>query len=185
MTAAGEPGCGTLGRMSTEDPGALEAARRQAEKALEPDRPAKATRMLTYLLEDLVPIPGTKYRVGIDPLLSLIPWAGTATGAIFGTALMFDAVRLKMPLPVLARMFLNWIIDWLVGLIPYAGALLDFAWRSNNKNLKLLNRTIADRGQVRDASVGYWIAVAGIIVAMFALILLVPIVLITLLVTRG
>ena len=60
MTAAGEPGCGTLGRMSTEDPGALEAARRQAEKALEPDRPAKATRMLTYLLEDLVPIPGTR-----------------------------------------------------------------------------------------------------------------------------
>lgn len=141
--------------------------------------------MLTYLLEDLVPIPGTKFRVGIDPLLSLIPWAGTATGAVFGSALMFDAVRLKMPLPVLTRMFGNWIIDWLVGLIPYAGPLLDFAWRSNNKNLKLLNRTIADRKQVRDASIGYWIAVAAILVSMIALILLVPILFIALLLTRG
>ena len=168
---------------SPTDP--IAAAREEAERALATERPAKATRMLTYVLEDLVPIPGTKYRVGIDPLLSLVPWAGTATGAVFGTVLVFDAIRLKAPIPVLARMLGNWVIDWAVGLLPWAGALLDAAWRSNNKNLKLLNRTIDNRQQVHQASVSYWIAVAAILTCMVLLTIAVPVALIVWLVSRG
>ena len=52
--------------------------------------------------------------------------------------------------------------------------MLDAAWRSNLKNLKLLNRTIDDRAQVRDASVKYWISVVAILASMVGLILLVP-----------
>ncbi|MCA9091787.1 MAG: hypothetical protein KDA90_24520, partial [Planctomycetaceae bacterium] len=54
------------------------------------------------------------------------------------------------------------------------GPFLDAAWRSNLKNLRLLNRTIDDRAQVRDASVRYWIAVVAILASMVGLILLVP-----------
>ncbi|MFT3889122.1 MAG: DUF4112 domain-containing protein [Arachnia sp.] len=160
--------------MDPQPTDALAAAQRQAEAELAPDRPAKATRALTYLLEDLVPIPGTKQRVGVDPLLSLIPGAGTVTGAVVGSVLLFDAARLRMPIPVLARMLGNWAIDWLVGLVPFVGPFLDAAWRSNAKNLKLLNRTIEDRGQVHRASVRYWITVGAILAVMVAVILLVP-----------
>ena len=41
---------------------ALASARRQAELEIAKDRPAKATRALTYVLEELVPIPGTTQR---------------------------------------------------------------------------------------------------------------------------
>lgn len=163
----------------------MRAAQEQVASALALPQPARLTRFLTHVLEDLVPIPGTKLRVGIDPVLSLVPWAGTAVGSIFGAALLFDAARLRMPLAVLARMFGNWLIDWLVGLLPYAGPFLDAAWRSNNKNLKLLNRTIADREQVRHASVLYWVALASILAAMLALILAGPLILIWVLVGRG
>ena len=171
--------------MTGEEKSSISEAQQRIDAALAADAPAKTTRALTHLLEDLVPIPGTKYRVGIDPLLSFIPWAGTAAGALFGTAVMFDAIRLRAPVPVLVRMLGNWVIDWLVGLIPYAGVLLDWAWRSNSKNLKLLNRTIADRKQVHDATVLYWITVAAIVFCMIALTFLVPILLIVFIVTRG
>lgn len=171
--------------MTGKELASLEEARAKAEAALAHERPAKTTRALTYVLEDLIPIPGTKARVGIDPILSLIPWAGTVTGAVFGSALMFDAIRLKAPVPVLVRMLGNWTFDWLIGMIPYAGALLDAAWRSNSKNLALLNRTIADRQQVRDATIAYWISVAAILLVMTLLAIMVPAVLIVLLITRG
>jgi len=45
---------------------ALASARRQAELEIAKDRPAKATRALTYVLEELVPIPGTTFRLGVD-----------------------------------------------------------------------------------------------------------------------
>lgn len=164
--------------MSNEQLPALQAAQEQVKRALEDQRPAKLTRTMTWLMEDLVPIPGTKWRVGLDPVLSFIPAAGTFTGGAFGAALIIDAIRLRMPIPVLARMLGNWSVDWLVGLIPFVGPFLDAAWRSNNKNLKLLNRTIDNRQQVHDASVTYWITAAAILVSMVLVIIAVPVALI-------
>ena len=84
---------------------------------------------------------------------------------------IIDAIRLRAPLPVLARMGANYLIDWLIGLIPIVGALGDVAYRSNRRNLRLLNRTIADREQVRKASVQYWIAAAAILVGVLVVAL--------------
>lgn len=171
--------------MAEEENSPLETARVQAEAALAAERPAKLSRTLSHILDDLVGIPGTPVRIGVDPLLTLIPWAGTASGAIMGSALMIDAVRLRMPVPVLARMLGNWTIDWLVGMVPYAGVVMDALWRSNVKNLKLVNRTIDDRAQVYDASVAYWIAAVAILVSMVVLLVAVPALLTVWLVTRS
>lgn len=129
-----------------------------------PARPAQLTRFMTTLLDDAVPIPGTRFRFGIDPFLSLVPGVGTSVGTIFGVVVMVDAIRLRAPIPVLARMGGNYLIDWLLGLIPVVGALGDAAWRANRRNLKLLNRTIRDREQVRRASLMYWVAAGSILV---------------------
>lgn len=78
----------------------LKAARDKAKQDLDglPSKsPAKLTRTLSYVLDDLIPIPGTKIRVGVDPLLSLTPWAGTAIGGALGSAIVFDAIRLRAP----------------------------------------------------------------------------------------
>lgn len=167
------------------DGDALERARLQGQAELRKDRPARATRTLTWMLEDLVPIPGTRFRFGLDPVLSVVPWAGAVVGSVFGAALLVDALRLRMPLPVLARMLGNWGLDALLGMIPYAGPLFDLAWRSNRKNLALLNRTIDNREQVREASVLYWIVAVTSVVGVITLAVLTPLLLLAWLASLG
>lgn len=156
----------------------LKAARQKAKGDLgdlPAESPAKLTRTMSYLLDDLVPIPGTKLRFGIDPILSLVPWAGSSVGAAFGVAIMVDAIRLRAPVPVVARMGANSLLDWLLGLIPYVGPLFDAAFRSNKKNLKLLNRTIENRDLVRKASVRYWLGVVALVAVVLGIIITIPI----------
>lgn len=159
----------------------LKAARDKAKQDLDglPNQsPAKLTRTLSYVLDDLIPIPGTKIRVGVDPLLSLAPWAGTAIGGALGSAIVFDAIRLRAPVSVIARMGANALLDWLLGLIPFVGAFFDAAFRANRMNLKLLNRTIENRELVRQASVRYWVSVAGLVALLLSITVAVPILLI-------
>lgn len=154
--------------MADDDPG-IERAREELRAAL-PAEPAKLTRLLAHVLDDAVRVPGTEIRVGLDPLLSLVPWGGTTVGALFGTVMMVDAVRLRTPLPVLARMGVNYLIDWAIGLVPYLGALGDVAWRANRRNLALVNRVIADREQVRRATVRYFLAAGAVVVGLVVLV---------------
>lgn len=137
--------------------------------------PARLTKAFSYLLDDLVQVPGTSVRVGVDPLLSLVPWAGTAVGAAFGGVVLLDAIRLRAPVPVLARMVGNSLLDWLLGMVPFIGAFFDVAFRANKKNLRLLNRTIENRELVRQASVRYWIAAAALVTLVVAVIVAIPI----------
>lgn len=130
---------------------------------------------MAWVLDDLVGVPGTKARFGVDPLLSIIPVAGTAVGAAMGSVILYDAVRLRAPISVLARMVGNYVIDWALGLPPFLGAFLDAAYRSNHKNFQLLERTIADRDQVRKASTWYWASVAILAVVVVSIFLAVPV----------
>lgn len=120
-------------------------------------------------------MPGTKVRVGVDPLLSLVPWAGTAVGGVFGGAILLDAIRLRAPVSVIARMGANTIVDWLLGMVPFVGAVFDAAFRANKKNLKLLNRSIENRELVRQASVKYWVGVAALVALLISIIVAIPI----------
>ena len=133
------------------------------------------TRAFSYVLDDLVQVPGTQVRIGVDPLLSLIPWAGTAVGAAFGGVVLIDAIRLRAPVPVVARMVGNSVIDWLLGMVPFVGALFDVTFRANKKNLRLLNRTIENRELVKKASLRYWIAVGGLILLVMAVMIAIPV----------
>ena len=162
---------------SSTDP-ALKAQRGLAREAIEAEKlptTAKLTRSFSYVLDDLVQIPGTKIRVGVDPILSLVPWAGTAVGAAFGGVVLIDAIRLRAPVPVVARMVGNSILDWLLGLVPFVGAFFDITFRANKKNLNLLHRTIENRELVKRASVKYWIAVGALVAVVLALLIAIPI----------
>ncbi len=130
---------------------------------------------MAWILDDLIPVPGTKARFGVDPLLSLVPFAGTAVGAAMGSVILVDAVRLRAPVSVMVRMVGNYVFDWLLGLIPFLGAFLDAAYRSNHKNFKLLERTIVDKEQVRRTTFWYWIGIVALVVIVIATILAVPI----------
>jgi Domain of unknown function (DUF4112) len=85
-------------------------------------------------------IPGTQITFGIDPLLGLFPGLGDLVSPVFSVFLLWHGARLRVPRIVLARMVLNVIIDSVVGAVPVAGDLFDFAWKANAWNLALIEK---------------------------------------------
>lgn len=120
--------------------------------------------MLAVVLDDLIRVPGTKAGVGLDGLLGLIPGIGDASMTTIAGLILADAIRNRVPLPVLARMGLNLGIDALLGMVPVVGDLADFAHRANRKNMRLLQQTVADREQTKAHAVVYLTVAIGLVV---------------------
>jgi uncharacterized protein DUF4112 len=85
-------------------------------------------------------VPGTRFTFGIDPIIGLIPGIGDLASPILTVLIVWQAAAMRVPRVVLVRMVLNALIDALVGTIPVAGDLFDFAWKANDWNLALLER---------------------------------------------
>ena len=92
------------------------------------------------LLEGLFTIPGTNQKVGLDVLLDLIPVGGSAIAAVMGSYLAWEARNLGMPKHAYLRIAGNIGVDALLGAIPLIGAVPDFFFRSNTRNLKIIKR---------------------------------------------
>lgn len=93
---------------------------------------------LEHLLEGLFVVPGIRRRVGLDVILDLLPIAGDTVGALLGAYMVWEARNLGMSRLQIARMLGNVGADWLLGLIPFVGAIPDFFFRSNTRNLKII-----------------------------------------------
>lgn len=95
---------------------------------------------LEKLLERSFVIPGTKMPVGFDAIAGLIPVLGDVITAGMGAFLVWEARNLGMPKWKLWRMAGNVGIDMAVGAVPFAGDVLDFLFRSNTRNLRIIKR---------------------------------------------
>lgn len=95
---------------------------------------------LEKLLEGLFVIPGINRRVGLDVILDLLPVAGDTIGALLGAYMVWEARNLGMSKTQMARMMGNVGFDWMLGLIPFVGAVPDFFFRSNSRNLRIIHR---------------------------------------------
>ena len=90
------------------------------------------------LLESRFTIPGTQFKFGIDPLLNFIPIIGSYSGLILGFVFIILAHRQGVSGKVKVLMFRNLITDFLLGLLPVVGYVTDFYYKSNLKNMRLL-----------------------------------------------
>jgi hypothetical protein len=100
----------------------------------------KRIEALEHLLEGLITIPGTNQRVGLDVILDIIPVGGSVIAAAMGSYLAWEARNLGMSRLTIVRMAGNIGIDALLGAIPLVGAIPDFFFRSNTRNLKIIKR---------------------------------------------
>jgi hypothetical protein len=116
-------------------------------------------RTLARLLDSAIRIPGTNMRIGLDPILGLVPGLGDVAGAAFAGYLVLVAARTGVSRAVLVRMLLNVALDTFVGAVPVAGDLFDAAWRSNSRNVALLERYLDDPRRVRTSSRALVVAV--------------------------
>src|SRR4249919_194275 len=92
------------------------------------------------LLEGLFTIPGLNRKIGLDVILDLVPVAGDVAAAALGSYMVWEARNLGMSKAQMAKMAGNVGFDFLLGLIPFVGAVPDFFFRSNSRNLKIIKR---------------------------------------------
>jgi hypothetical protein len=115
-------------------------------------------RRVARTLDSAVPVPGTSFRFGLDPILGLIPGVGDLVSPLFTLGILFQARDLGIPRVVQLRMIFNVAIDVLTGFIPLIGDLFDFAWKANNRNMALLERHVDEE---HAPSPGDWAFVVG------------------------
>jgi hypothetical protein len=102
-----------------------------------------------WLLDNSIAIPGTRWRIGLDPLFGLIPGLGDLVGAAFSGWILLQAERLGAGRPTLLRMLWNVVVETVIGAIPVLGDIFDAAWKANAKNVVLLERHLATPGLQR------------------------------------
>jgi hypothetical protein len=134
--------------------------------------PVKRTRLehlssLANLLDNSIPVPGTRMRVGLDAIIGLIPGIGDAVGGAASAYIIFQAARLGAPVAVLLRMLLNVGIEVVLGVIPFIGDLFDAGWKANLRNIALLRRTVEARGEAGRSSAA---VVIGVGIALLLLV---------------
>lgn len=103
----------------------------------------KRVRVLGKLLDNSITVPGTGWKIGLDPIIGLIPGVGDLVGAVLSGYIILEAARAEVPTLTLARMLVNVGIDTLVGAVPALGDVFDAAWKANTKNVALLERHLS------------------------------------------
>ncbi|ELZ89157.1 DUF4112 domain-containing protein [Haloferax sulfurifontis] len=101
-------------------------------------------RAVSFYLDEAFEIPGTNYRVGLDPILGLVPGIGDATASALSAYILVEAAMLGVPRATLARMLGNVVLDATVGSLPLVGDVFDAAWKANARNVRLLETRYDD-----------------------------------------
>jgi hypothetical protein len=94
---------------------------------------------LAWLLDSAIQIPGTRFRVGLDAIVGLVPGFGDIVGVLLSSYIVREAARAGAPTSVLLHMAWNVAVEGVVGMIPFAGDVFDAAWKANQRNVALLD----------------------------------------------
>ncbi|MDX2228655.1 MAG: DUF4112 domain-containing protein [Leptolyngbyaceae cyanobacterium bins.349] len=129
-------------------------------------------RTMAHLLDNALAIPGTKFRVGIDPLLSLFPGAGDWLSTLISAYIVLESLRFGLPRQILLKMMSNLFLDAAGGTIPVAGDLFDVTWKANHRNLMLLEAHLQDPLPQRPADRGFVILMVLLVIALLTAVTL-------------
>ena len=131
---------------------------------------------LAWWLDDAIRIPGTNYRIGWDGVIGLIPGVGDLIGAACSSYIINKAAGMGLPASALLRMAMNVAVELLVGVVPVLGDTFDLMWKSNQRNMSIIERYLQDpRAATRKNRLVLSAVTAGIVsvlVMLFALALL-------------
>jgi hypothetical protein len=112
-----------------------------------PSHPSiERARKMATLLDTSFEVPFTRIKIGLDPLLGMLPVGGDAISALMAAYIVWVAIELGLPQPVIYRLAANVILDSLIGLVPVVGDVADAFWKSNQRNLKILEEAYEKHG---------------------------------------
>ena len=121
-----------------------------AIKAAGPTRADSIARItvLAHFLDNAIPIPGTRRRIGFDALIGLVPGVGDAVSALLSSYIVWEAHQLGLPRWKIARMMANVGVDTVVGAVPLVGDLFDVAFKANARNLRIITSDLERNGRM-------------------------------------
>ena len=95
-------------------------------------------KLLSKRLDEIITIPGTKYKIGSDPIIGFIPVIGDLIGSVLSAYIVYSGSKMGLPSNIVAKMGLNVLLDFVIGTIPIIGDFFDMGWKANKKNIKLI-----------------------------------------------
>lgn len=138
----------------------------RAQRIVYPENPRyRRIRSLSVLMDQSIVLPNG-YRIGLDPILGLVPGLGDVVGTLISSYLVYESARLGVRTKVLARMVGNIALEMLAGAFPILGDLFDAFWKANMRNLRLLEEHYHPSLRERSARqiMGWMIVVASVLV---------------------
>jgi len=126
---------------------------------------------LVRVLDDGLKIPGTDFGIGIDGIVgAILPGVGDFVTGSGSLALIYLALKEKVPTVALARMVLNIAIDTLGGALPIIGDIFDVFWKSNRKNLDIIEK-YRDDPDAKPSALDYLLVLISIILVIISIFL--------------
>jgi hypothetical protein len=101
-------------------------------------------RRLSRLMDTAFRLPGIGIKVGLDPIIGLVPGLGDIIATLISAYIIFLAARFRLPTPILQKMFFNVGLEAVIGSIPLLGDIFDAFYKSNVRNLGLLEAHLND-----------------------------------------
>lgn len=102
------------------------------------DHHVKNARFLANLMDKQFRIGGISF--GLDPLIGAIPVLGDALSVALALYIYYIGRQMNISRWDRWKMITNIVIDFLVGIIPLLGDIFDIAFKSNIRNLKILEK---------------------------------------------
>jgi len=95
-------------------------------------------RKLSRLMDTSIRVPVIGLRIGLDPIIGLIPGLGDLVSSAFSVYLIYLATRFNLPAKAIGWMVFNVGLEAVVGTVPLFGDMFDALYKSNIRNLRLL-----------------------------------------------
>jgi hypothetical protein len=124
---------------------------------------------ISTFLDSQFRVPGTNFRFGLDPILGLIPFGGSAASFAISGGLLLTMVKYGVSRKVLILMLGNLLLDATLGSIPVVGNIFDFFYKANQRNVNLLKRHY-QQGKYTGSGTGILIAIALALLFMLGLV---------------
>ena len=112
-------------------------------------------RNLSFWLDSAIGIPGTRFRIGLDPIIGLLPGGGDTAGLLLSSYIVLEAARMGVSKSVLTQMAFNIVMETIAGTVPVVGDLFDATWKSNVRNIRLVEEHLKLPVPQRSSNHGY------------------------------
>ena len=160
-------------------------AMKPVHRSSQPSAPPHLTklthlRQISDLWDRALGIPGTRWRVGLESIVGLLPFGGDFIGLLLSSYIVFQSLEFGLPRTILFRMLFNIILDAAVGSVPILGDLFDTTWKANTKNVNLLEAHLASPEASRQADYRFIWFLGGSIVLVGSILLTLLVLFITL-----